>query len=206
MGFAIAPLLTFDARAAELVAEQGQPPVPRPPVIGWISGATGVGGIGTQTAATHSLELTLGRAAHLMSLRYAYTVDTNGTSCDQFVCLDGMFSLPRSTNKELALQLGVFKRLYAGMATASLGVAGIRALKRGSHLLSSDSFFGTINHYDSTTSWTAGATAEVGAYLSSRFISLGPTLVADLNPVQPSWAFLVDLHIGWMGPGPTQHP
>jgi hypothetical protein len=195
----LASTLSRDARADAGLAGAA---APRPPIIGWLAGGLGWGNVGPQGAAVSRVELAFGRGSRLVSLRYAFWQDTNGTSCDQFICLDGTFDLPRSTSKELALQVGVVKRLYATIATASVGVAGLRTVKRGNHLLSSDSFFGTINYYDSTTRWTGGVAAEAGAYLSSRFVSFGPTLVVDLNPVQPSWGILVDLHLGWMGPGP----
>ena len=194
------------ARAAEPGTGQGGVSTPKPPVIGWLAAGFGAGGVGAQAATAGRLELALGRGSRLLSVRYLYFEDSNGTSCDQFICLGGTFSLPRSTDKELAVQYGLMERVGAVLVTSSVGAAGVRTLQRGNHLLSTDGFVGTIYHYDSTARWTVGATAELGGYLTSRFLSFGPTFVADLNPVQPAWAFLLDLHVGWMGPAPAPPP
>lgn len=203
----VATLVSVPAhRAGAVEPATGEIATPRPPLIGWLAAGLGWGAVGGQGAAATRLELALGRGSRLLSVRYSFFQDTNGTSCDQFICLDGTVSLPRSTDKELAVQYGVVKRLYGALETASIGVAGVRTLQRGDHLLSTDGFFGTINQYNSIARWTVGATAEVGAYISSRFVSFGPTFVVDLNLVQPALAVLLDLHVGWMGPGPALAP
>lgn len=198
------PLTARHARADEVAPANGGIATPSQPLIGWLAAGLGVGGVGTQVASARRLEAAFGRGSRLLSIRYSYFEDTN-VSCEQSGCFDSTVSLPRSSDKELAVQYGIAKRFYAGLATASLGVAGLRTLKRGSHLLSTDEL-GTTYHYDSTNQWTAGVTAEAGAYLSSRFLSFGPTFVADLNPAQPAWGILLDLHVGWMGAGPKRVP
>ena len=53
-----------------------------------------------------------------------------------------------------------------------------------------------------TIAWRAtpsGATAELGAYLTSRHVSVGPTFLVDVNSIQPFWSLLLDLHLdGWV--------
>jgi hypothetical protein len=135
---------------------------------------------------------------HLFSLRYAYAADTNG-SCDGIICLGNDVSLPHNSVSEIALQYGVKKRVPYFLGTASAGVAALWTVQRGDLLQSSICFFGCVDQYNSINGHAVGATAEIGGYLTSRYVSIGPTFVMDVNSIQSFWSVLIDLHFGWMG-------
>jgi hypothetical protein len=144
------------------------------------------------------VEAAVGYGPHLFSLSYGYAEDTNG-SCDGLICLGNDVALPRNSAHELAARYGVRGRAPLVLGTASVGVAALWGVQRGNTLLSQSCFFGCLLNYDSTTFRTVGATAEIGGYLSSRFVSVGPTVIADINPVQSFWGVMFDLHVGFAG-------
>jgi hypothetical protein len=183
------------ARAGE--AEESR----RPEVTGWLAAGAGPASIRYQDGGGGRLEAAVGLGHHLLSLRYLHVADTNG-DCSSVICLGNDVSLPRNSGDEIAVQYGAKLRAPYLLTLASAGLGAVRTVTRGNNLLSQDCFFGCLNTYDHTTRWTGALTAEVGGYLSARAISFGPTFVVDVNPVQPFWGLLIDLHLGWMGEAP----
>jgi hypothetical protein len=174
-------------------------PAPRRQITAWLAGGLGWGSIGGQDASLARTELAVGIGRHLVSLSYTYSEDTNG-ACETgaILCFNDV-SLPRNSAKELALRYGVKGRAPFVLGTASIGPAAVWGVQRGSNLLSRDCFFACASQYDARTFRAVGATAEFGGYLSSRFVSFGPTVVIDINAFQSFWAVMVDLHLGYLG-------
>jgi hypothetical protein len=165
----------------------------------WVSGGLYVAAaIGGQDASAGRLELAAAKGRHLLSFRYTYVEDTNG-ACGDIICLSSNVSLPRDAANEFALQYGVRRRAPYTVLTASAGAALLWTVQRGTDLQSMTCFFGCVYQYNTIKGHAVGGTAEFGAYLSSRFISFGPTFVADFNTIQSFWGILLDLHLGWMG-------
>jgi hypothetical protein len=170
------------------------------PITSWVALGFGTAGIGGQDGDGVRLELAVAAGIHLFSLRYVYAEDTNG-SCGGFICLGNDVSLPHNSVSEIALQYGVKKRGPYVLGTASAGVAALWTVQRGDMLQSSICFFGCVDQYNSINAHAVGATAEIGGYLTSRYVSVGPTFVVDVNSLQSFWSLLFDLHFGWMGDG-----
>jgi hypothetical protein len=170
------------------------------PITSWVALGFGTAGIGGQDGDGVRLELAVAAGIHLFSLRYVYAEDTNG-SCGGFICLGNDVSLPHNSVSEIALQYGVKKRGPYVLGTASAGVAALWTMQRGDTLQSSICFFGCVDQYNSINARAVGATAEIGGYLTSRYVSVGPTFVVDVNSLQSFWSLLFDLHFGWMGDG-----
>jgi len=74
-----------------------------------------------------------------------------------------------------------------------------RRRKRGNDLQFFFCGSGCVYAYNGIDGHTVGATAELGGYLTSRYVSFGPTLIMDVNSVQSVWGVLIDWHFGWMG-------
>ena len=104
---------------------------------------------------------------------------------------DNFFLKPPSpffSDKEVAFLYGWKHRMPYALAEASIGGATVWTVQRGAD--------NPIHRL------TAGATAELGVFLTSRVFGIGPTAIVDINPAQSYWAVLFDVHIGWMGPHP----
>lgn len=168
-------------------------------VTGWVSGGIGAGLIGGDTSLSQGLGATVGVGRNLFSLRYRYSVEIQ--DCGPTTCYIGV--APLSSNRELAFEYGVQARSSVFLATASVGLSALWITERGDTVLSSPmpgSYSGTAQ-YNAIRHFTVGATWELGAYLSSRAVSLGPTLVVTADAFQSSVAILLDLHLGYMGEG-----
>ena len=187
------------APAIGRAADPTPPAGPAHPITAWVAGGLGTAGIWSQGGDAARVELALATGFHLFSLRYVFAIDTNG-GCGLSACT-GSVSLPHDTVKELALQYGVKKRIPYLLATASAGVSMLWASERGNTLLETLCFGTCQSTYDRIDSHTIGATAELGVYLTSQHVSVGPTVVVDVNSVQPFWSLFLDLHFGWMGDG-----
>jgi hypothetical protein len=200
VGLAFSLGLASSAARAEPASEPAASP-PGPALTGWLAAGGGGGRIGAQGGGGFRLEAAVARGRRLFSLRYAAIEDSNG-SCGGLFCglLGPGPALPRNSNEELAAQFGYARRLDYALVTASGGAALLRTVERGHTLLSAD-YLGS--YYDSTTRWTAGLAGELGAYVSSRYMSIGPAFLADFNPVQSHWVILLDVHVGWMGRAPS---
>jgi hypothetical protein len=186
--------------AAARAANPTQPEVPSHPITSWVAIGFGTAEIGGQDGDGVRLEFALAAGVHLFSLRYAYAEDTNG-SCGgfAFICLGNDVSLPHNSVTEIALQYGIKERVPYFLGTASAGIAALWTVQRGDALLSTACFFGCVDQYNSINGHAVGATAEIGGYLTSRYVSIGPTFVVDANSIQSFWSLLIDLHFGWMG-------
>lgn len=193
---AAAPLVATAAPPAT-GAETAPPAVGSHPITSWVAIGYGPGEIGGQGGDGVRLEFALAAGIHLFSLRYVFAEDTNG-SCDDIFC-NTTVSLPHNSVSEIALQYGVKKRGPYVLGTASAGVAALWTVQRGDTLLSSGCFIGCVDQYNSINGHAVGATAEIGGYLTSRYVSVGPTFVIDVNSIQSFWSVLLDLHFGWMG-------
>jgi hypothetical protein len=167
-------------------------------ITGWVSGGLGAALIGGDTGSSKGLGATLGVGRNLFSLRYRYSEEIQ--DCGQTAC--GVGVAPLSSNTELAFEYGVQARSSVFLATASVGLSALWITERGDTLLSGPmpGTYGTAQ-YNAIRHFTVGATWELGAYLSSRFISFGPTLVLTADAFQSSAAILVDLHLGYVGKG-----
>jgi hypothetical protein len=188
-GFAAAPIQPSDALPAHLIVAR-------------MAGGIGPGWIAGQAGVSSRVELTAGYGKHLPSLRYLDVEDING-SCGFSIdlCL-GNVSLQRNSVQEIALAYGIKVRRRYLVGTASAGFATLWTVQRGTTLLQSLCFFACTNEYNGIDGHAFGATGELGGYLSSRFFSIGPTLVIDVNPIQSVWGVLIDVHLGWMGESP----
>jgi hypothetical protein len=169
-----------------------------------VAAGLGPGSVGSQDALLGRVEASLGLGARTFSLRYSY-VEESCHSGGGFFCAH--VDLPRAANKEVALLYGVKFRAPFVVGLASIGPAALWTTQRGSLLLSHTDgfFFGSTDQYNSIKRFTVGAAIEAGVYLSSRIISIGPTVAVDLDVAQSSLALLLDLHLGYMGePGPSR--
>ena len=168
-----------------------------PEVTAWVSGGIGPALIGGDTGSSKkALGVTVGVGRNLLSLRYRYTEEIQ--DCGQPAC--GLAVAPLNSNTELAFEYGVRARFSVFLATASVGLSALWITERGNTLLSSpgEGNYGTDQH-NAISHFTVGATWELGAYLTSRFISVGPTFVLTADAFQSTAAILFDLHFGYMG-------
>jgi hypothetical protein len=177
------------------------PAAPSHPIASWVAVGFGPAVIGNQDGAAVRVEFALAAGIHLFSLRYVFAEDTNG-SCGDLLCFGNDVSLPHNSVKEITLQYGVRKRVPYLLGTASAGVAALWTVQRGDVLQSTACFFGCVYQYNSMNGHAVGAAGEIGGYLTSRYVSVGPTFVIDVNSIQPFWSLLIDLHFGWMGEAP----
>jgi hypothetical protein len=181
-----------------VASDLGPPKARLHPIAGWLASGVGPGLIGGQGGDVARVELALAAGIHLFSLRYAFAADSNG-SCGDLICTGNDVSLPHNSVKELAVQYGIKERVPYFVGTASAGLSSAWTVQRGSSLLSMACFFGCAYQYSSINRHTIGATAELGGYLTSRYLSMGPSLIADVNSIQSFWSLLIDVHVGWMG-------
>jgi hypothetical protein len=193
---------------ASTMAPSGTAPAPAAPPAApvrertfWIAGGIGPAQIGSDSAAQLRAEATFGLGLQTFSLRYTFTEELchsdGGFFCDNAV-------LPWEDSKEVALLYGVKFRAPFVVALASIGPAALWTTQRGSTLLSQSNGngffdFGSWSQYNSIKKFTVGGAIEAGVYLSSRFVSIGPTVAIDLDWFQSSMAVLIDLHVGYMG-------
>jgi len=173
------------------------------PDAGWVAGGIGLGKVGSELADAERIEVSILTGMHMLSLRYANTDEDEAPRAILFPFAN--LALPRNSDRELALLYGIAARSPSAprfLATASAGAAAVWTVQRGSTVLSTDNcgFFGNCqDHYNSTERFTVGAALETGVYFNSRYLSLGATLMADLNAVQSCYSVLLDLHIGRTG-------
>jgi hypothetical protein len=183
--------------APPTVAPAGRPAGPRSMLLEeplWVAGGLGAGTVGSTSAYTARAELVVSLRRGTLSLGYAYASESG---CGQLFC---DVSLPQISNRELSLRYGGHLRAPGFGMAISAGPAAIWTVRRGSTLLSqSGGFLGTTYYYGHVDRFTAGATVEAGLGLSSRFVSVGPTLHATLDPVQASVGVMLDLKVGYLG-------
>jgi hypothetical protein len=182
---------------ATVAADLAPTAAPSHPLTGWVAGGFGTAGIAGQDGDVVRVEIALAAGMHLFSLRYVFAIQTSD-GCGVFVC-SGSASLPANSANEVALQYGIKKRIPYLLLTASAGVSALWTVQQGSTMLPGGCLGGCV--YNSIDGRTIGATAELGGYLTSRYLSVGPTLVVDVNSIQSFWGLLFDLHFGWMGDG-----
>lgn len=182
-------LASTPARAESPGEHQGQAPPQgegsnqKREVTGWISPGIGSGRIGSANADVARIEGTLGVGHHLFSVRFSYVEEA---PCAGIICLNAQS--PLLSDKEVALLYGWKHRMPYLLAEASIGGAALWTVQRGAD--------NPIHRL------TGGGTAELGVFLTSRVLGIGPTVIVDVNPVQSFWAALFDVHIGWMGSPP----
>ena len=178
--------------------EQQAPPVPGHPITAWVAGGAGPALIGGHDSSAARVEVAVALGRHLLSLRYLQAEDYNA-SCG-VDCMDINVSLPHNSVNEIAAQYGIRGRIPYLLGTASVGLAGLWTVQRGSTLLSTSCFFGCIYQFNAINGHAIGGTAEIGGYLTSRYVSFGPTAIVDVNTIQSVVSILIDLHVGWIGP------
>jgi len=194
----IRPAISAAGEASPVNTAQAASSTPRE-ITAWVSGGIGTAGIRGEDAMLARVQLSVGIGRHLLSLSLGHIEDTNGSCGVLSICPGNDVSVPHNSATELALRYGAKARGRFVLGTASLGVATVSGVQRGQRLLSTECLGGCVNSYDSTTFRTIGATAEIGGYATSRFFSIGPTFIADVNPVQSFWAVLFDVHFGFVG-------
>jgi hypothetical protein len=168
------------------------------PITGWVAIGFGIAEVGGLGGEAQHFELAMAAGIHLLSLRLVLAADTN-TTCGGQVCMGHDALMPYNSVKELALQYGLKARFPGFLATASAGVATVSTTKRGNDLQFFVCGSGCVYTYNGIDGHTVGATAELGGYLTWRYVSFGPTLIMDVNSVQSVWGVLIDWHFGWMG-------
>jgi hypothetical protein len=196
-----AALYGFERRpqAASEVArdEQSQTRVDSSPsdpnVTFWLSGGVGPALIGGDAGIGERFEMTAGLRGNTLTLRLGHAAEI----ADCGPCYVQVS--PINTNTEIALLYGIMHRGYGYLLSASVGPAAIWTTERGNSLIEDESAGYGTDQYNTIKRFTVGATWELGAYLSSRFCSFGPTLTLTADAVQSTAAILVDLHFGYMG-------
>jgi hypothetical protein len=160
----------------------------------WLAGGVGPALVGSTGGFVMRGEAVAGYGRRILSVGFAFA--TEASDCGQPFC---SVSLPQRSNKELAARYGLAMRAPWVAAAFSAGLAAIWTVNRGDTVLSQGGLFAPTTTYNRIDRFTVGATAEAGVALSSRVLSIGPTVHATVDWVQPSLAIMLDLHVGYIG-------
>jgi hypothetical protein len=186
----------LEAEVGEAVAPSA-PPTPtvaqqEPPV--WLAGGMGGALVGSAGGIGMRAEIAAGFGRGIVTVGYMFA--TEAATCAPFACA---IATPQSSNKELSARFGSQLRRGGFGAAISAGPAAIWTVQRGSTLVAQPGLLGGNYQYNRIDRFTVGATVEGGIALSSRVISIGPTVHATVDPVQQSVALVLDLRVGYLG-------